>query len=285
MKLLITADWHLRKEVPSCRDDEDWIAYQRNVLDFIADISKEKRASICIVGDIFDKAKEDVEIINLFLNFVKKVDDNIYIIAGNHDLLYHNSLDLEKTSFGIIWKNEKIKPLWKLGVSKHFNEEQMKGEVDKLLFLHDFVYIDKNQSFFNKGFYAYDLFELYPKAQWIFTGDNHYSFVCKKDGKILINPGCITIQTADMINYQPKIFIFDTQTEDVEEIKIPDFGQKFTNIEERKKFDKEIDSFIELLKNKKELSFDFITNLKNSLSEIKDEKLLNFLENFIKELI
>lgn len=285
MKLLITADWHLRKEIPSCRDDEDWIGYQRNVLNFIADTAKEKRASICIVGDIFDKAKEDVEIINLFLNFVKKVDDNIYIIAGNHDLLYHNSLDLDKTSFGIVWKNEKIRPLWKLGYSKHYGEKELKGEVDKLLFLHDFVYNDKNQSFFNKGFYAYDLFELYPKAQWIFTGDNHYSFVCQKGDKILINPGCITIQTADMINYQPKIFIFDTQTEDMEEIKIPDFGQCFVNIEERKNIDDGINSFIELIKDKKELSFDFISNLKNALLKIKDKNLLEFLENFIKELV
>lgn len=284
MRLLITADWHLRKEIPSCRNDYDWIGFQKKVLDFIADVAKEKNSNICIVGDIFDKAKEDAEIVNMFLNFVKKVGDDIYIIAGNHDLLYHNS-DLDKTSFGIIWKNERIQPLWKLGCSKHYGEKELKGKVDKFLFLHDFIYFDKNQSFFNKGFYAYDLFELYPEAKWIFTGDNHYSFVCRKENRILINPGCITIQTMDMVDYKPKIFIFDIETEEVEEILIPNFGQSFNNIEERKNFDKEINSFIELIKTKKELSFDFVSNLKNALLKIEDKDLFEFLENFVKGLI
>ena len=32
MKLIVTADWHLRATRPRCRTDENWIETQRNAL-------------------------------------------------------------------------------------------------------------------------------------------------------------------------------------------------------------------------------------------------------------
>jgi len=284
MRLIITADWHLRKEIPSSRLDLNWLEYQKQVIDFIINETIKKQAKLCIVGDIFDKAKDDVEIINLFLNCIESLDI-VYCIAGNHDLLYHNSLDLDKCSFGVIWKNEKIKPLWELGKAKHYGEEYFVGSNNGIMFLHNFVYKDSKFSFLNRGFYVDDLIKEYPETKWFFVGDNHEGFIYKKNDKFVINPGCVTIQSLDMIEYIPKIVFVDTEEDIVDWIFIPDFGQKFIDFENLKNVNNKIQSFVELIRNKKELSFDFISNMKNEIKKVDDKELIEYLDNFIKELI
>ena len=37
MNVIITADWHLRKDKPRCRLDEDWFGTQKKVIQFIFD--------------------------------------------------------------------------------------------------------------------------------------------------------------------------------------------------------------------------------------------------------
>ena len=54
-RFILTADWHLRATRPRCRIDEDWYATQRNAVKQVKNIALEKKCSVAIVGDIFNK--------------------------------------------------------------------------------------------------------------------------------------------------------------------------------------------------------------------------------------
>lgn len=290
MRLIVTADWHLRKELPSCRNDKDWIEYQGKVIQFILDKAYELKSKLCIVGDIFDKAKDDIVIVNLLLKLVKNYYDegkleNVYVIAGNHDLLYHSSLDLDKTLFGAIYKNQIFKDLSSLGLTKHYGEKDFRGDRNSdIMFLHEFVYNDSSLSFFNKGYSVQELLEEHKSIKWFFVGDNHKGFIYQNKNRYVVNPGCILIQERDMIDYAAGIYFVDTEKEEIKRIEVPDFGSSFVDIQSIKKTESNINSFIELIRDKKEISFDFVSNLKKEMMNIKDKKLYDFLDSFIKDL-
>ena len=55
MKILITADWHVRGERPLCRLDEDWIESQRKTISEIRSVFENNGCDqMWILGDVFD---------------------------------------------------------------------------------------------------------------------------------------------------------------------------------------------------------------------------------------
>ena len=73
MKLLITADWHLRLNIPRCRTDENWLEFQESMVKEIVQIANRKRAILAIIGDIFDIPNVPSYITAMFLLNVLKV--------------------------------------------------------------------------------------------------------------------------------------------------------------------------------------------------------------------
>ena len=100
MRFIACADLHLRQDKPRCRQDEDWLGFQESRLNIIAEYANENDCPIFIAGDLFNKPIVSEEIINMFIDFCKKVNNGVYAIAGNHDLLYHSkNTGRNKTSF------------------------------------------------------------------------------------------------------------------------------------------------------------------------------------------
>lgn len=102
MRLIISADWHIRATRPRCRKDEDWIETQKKALLQLASISEQKNATVMVVGDIFhsnsDTSFECIQMVQKFSDDVS----GMYILAGNHDLPFHNSENLNKSAIGVL---------------------------------------------------------------------------------------------------------------------------------------------------------------------------------------
>ena len=100
-KMIISADWHIRATRPRCRVDNDWLETQRKALRQVLEISLDKGVPIMVVGDIFHSNSDtSFECISM----VQKLADcagGLYILAGNHDLPYHNSENLDKSAIGV----------------------------------------------------------------------------------------------------------------------------------------------------------------------------------------
>ena len=104
MKFVLTADWHLREDLPRCRVDKDWIQVQKNALGQILSICRKKNCNLYVVGDIFHRSSEFrmVRMVQNLADELEKTNLRLYYLAGNHDLKYHSSLNLDSSAIGLL---------------------------------------------------------------------------------------------------------------------------------------------------------------------------------------
>lgn len=284
MRMIITADWHIRNTRPRCRIDEDWIKTQQRALNQIAEICENKNAPLMVVGDIFNSNSDtSFECINM----VQKLADyigGIYILAGNHDLPYHSSENIDKSAIGVLLQSENVFKIE--DYSDEFSAPNFDEERNSMpyMFIHTLTIPSKDKPEFIECETPESLLEKYPTAKWIFTGDYHKNFVYKKDGRYVINPGCLIRQVSDMKDYQCGVYFVDTEKEIIEFIPIID-NEELVNDEyiiRENEREGRIESFVNKLKDVESVSLDFIDNVEKALlvNEI-DEKL----KDCVKELI
>ena len=284
MKLIITADWHIRSTRPRCRIDEDWIKTQQKALNQIAEICENKNAPLMVVGDIFNSNSDtSFECINM----VQKLADyigGIYILAGNHDLPYHSSENIDKSAIGVLLQSENVFKIE--DYSDDFSAPNFDEERNSMpyMFIHTLTIPSKDKPDFIQCETPESLLKKYPTAKWIFTGDYHKNFVYEKDGRYVINSGCLIRQVSDMKDYQCGVYFVDTDKEVIEFISIID-DEELVNDEyiiRQDEREERIENFVNKLKDVESVSLDFIDNVEKALLVNKiDEKL----KHCIKELI
>ena len=284
MRMIITADWHIRNTRPRCRIDEDWIKTQQKALNQIAEICENKNAPLMVVGDIFNSNSDtSFECINMVQKLADRIG-GIYILAGNHDLIYHSSENIDKSAIGVLLQSENVFKIE--DYSDEFSAPNFDEERNSMvyMFIHTLTIPSKDKPDFIQCETPESLLEKYPTAKWIFTGDYHKNFVYEKNDRYVINPGCLIRQVSDMKNYQSGVYFVDTEKEIIEFIPIID-NEELVNDEyiirenEREGI---IESFVNKLKDVESVSLDFIDNVEKALlvNEI-DEKL----KDCVKELI
>ena len=285
MNLIVTADWHLRADRPRCRLDQDWIGHQEYVLGQIANIANNEYADVAIVGDIFDTPKVTQRIEVMFLDFCDKVNGNVFVLAGNHDLPYHSWKNVNNSSFGVIWKSGKVRHLNEIGKAAHFGEEE-EGRDPFFVFKHILCFPDRSSMPPNvNAISAEELVDQYPEAKYIFTGDYHGSFVKDFDGKLVINPGCITRQAADYKDYTPSVIINSDIEQTISWFDLDDGGNNVITDEylrEAENREDRISAFVDSIKVKGEISLDF---KKNVDFELQSSDFNKSLKDIILELM
>ena len=283
MKFICTSDWHIRATRPRCRVDEDWIETQKKTLNQIAEIAEKNQCNVYCVGDVFnsnsDVSFECIKMIQDFSNRLSESELKFGILAGNHDLPYHNSENLNKSAIGVLldsWNIDYIRFIENSVSASNFDEQDNKES--KYVFKHTLVFPDAKSIPPNfDGTTAKELLSEFPKAEWIFTGDYHHSFHYEKNGRHVVNPGCILRQASDMKDYQPGVYLVDTGKNLVEFIPLKDSEKLIDDsyITANDEREERIDSFVSKLKNVKSISLNFTENVENSLSEN------NFSEEFV----
>lgn len=282
MKMIVSADWHLRSQLPRCRKDENWIETQKKMINQVVEHCKKYKSDLFIVGDIFHSHSETtVEVIQLVQNTAKELKKcglSIYILAGNHDLLYHSSENINKSAIGILLKTENIFPI------SSYSDEISAGNFDeetenkKIIFKHILVFPDTKSLPPNvDAITAKELLSQYDNAEWIFTGDMHKNFHYDKNGRHVVNPGCLIREVSDMKDYKNGIYFIDTEKEIVEWLEIKD-DESFIDdsyILKEKEKEERIENFANKLQETKEVSLDFIANVESAMKQNKFSKELN----------
>jgi DNA repair exonuclease SbcCD nuclease subunit len=275
-KIIWTADWHLVADKPRCRIDEDWLGFLDKIMQFIVKTANDKKAILGIGGDLFGRKSPNVPnyIVTMFLKNVLKVKLGTRILAGNHDQPGHNFDYIEKSSFGILdafitgnENNGRLNYIDDLGSWSHFNGE-VKNPNQELQFVHRLVFNNAKSIPPNvQASTAQELLDEYPNAKMILVGDNHGSFVYKKNGRYLINPGSIYRGNASQKEYKPSVYFIDTDKEIIEQIFLPDTDLMVEDeylIEEEEK-ENHIGAFVEKLKKNEAIELDFMKNIEKAL--------------------
>lgn len=241
---ILTADWHIRPDVPVCRTDDYFAAMERKI-DFILDLSKQHECPILIAGDLGNKPLNNgwptwlLEwTINKFLfggNFSRDYR-NVICIPGQHDLPNHR-LDLwMKSGIGVLYAAGAIQLLgpheldsdfifdkfyiqsFPYGESLHHILPDEKLEIPKIAITHQAVLSGK--SVFD-GVQAKELLKKFPEYDLIVSGDNHLAFEEELEGRRLVNPGSMMRNTADQIDHQPRVYLWYSETNEIKAVYLP----------------------------------------------------------------
>lgn len=296
MKIIVTADWHIRATKPRCRIDEDWMETQRNALNQIQKISKEKNAPVMVVGDIFHSNSDtSFECIQLVQSLADELGE-LYILAGNHDLPYHSSENIEKSAIGVLFNSQNIFPISEFFKKWHWNTDEKirysasnfdkwDDENAEMVFKHVLCFPDVKSIPQNvDAITAKELLDEFSNARWIFIGDYHHNFHYEKNGRHVINPGCILRQASDFKDYQCGVYYVDTDKNEIEFIPIID-KERFIDdsyILKQEEREQRIESFVDKLKDTKNISLDFIDNVHKAIQE---NKLESDVVDMIEELL
>ena len=289
MKILITADWHVRGEKPICRTEENWIDSQRKTISEIRSaFVLNKCDQIWILGDLFDSPRCSTEAVNMLIDELKKFPyDSVKILCGNHDLKDHNYENLEGCSIGTVLKffdtipcRFSISPL-KISANA-FGLDDEKSDA-QIICTHQLTFPDeKSRPVENCGVLAQDLLDKWRNAEIIFTGDYHHGYIYKEtettpfmvvaSGRYVVTPGCINIQKADELDYKPFVVIWDVQdsTETkFEKIYLDPQIENCTrdHIEEREKNESMLSEVVETIKGGTEITLDFDSNLEEQVKK------------------
>ena len=299
MKGIITADLHLRADRPRCRLDEDWMETQRKACESVARIAVDKGADIFIIGDIFNSPRVPPEIVSLFItSFLEMEKQELYvrILAGNHDLPYHNWNNVNQSSFGILWSmvTGYTSMMYTIETYSfaHFGETIIeKNNMDEsILFLHQLVFPSEKSKPPNvDAIIASELLKQYPIYKWIFVGDYHSSYHYEENGRHVVNPGCLIRQRADLADYQPEVAYVDTDKGIVEWIEIEDKASLVTDEYLRKEEERNdrIEAFVESLEKSSQISLSFIDNLNERIAENWgeiEEEAINIIDEIKEEV-
>ena len=288
MRFICTADWHIRATRPRCRIDEDWIQTQRQALAQIVKISKEKKAPVMVVGDLFHSNSDvSFECIQMVQQMADELGE-LYILAGNHDLPYHSSENIEKSAIGVLLNSSRIFNIKtftdseKISASNFDEDDDLNAEI---VFKHTLVFPDAKSIPPNcDGTTAKELLEEFPNAEWIFTGDYHHNFHYEKNGRHVVNSGCLLRQASDFKDYQCGVYFVDTDKNIVEFIPIIDSEQLIDDsyILQENEREERIDNFVQKLKDTESVSLDFLANVENAL---QNNNLDSELKKVVEELL
>ena len=246
--LILTSDWHLREDTPTCFIG-DWHQEQWKAVEFVRDLQAKYKCPVIHAGDLFHHWKPSPSLISLALWFLP---EQFYTIYGQHDLPQH-SWDLRsKSGLHTLEVAGKIKVL----PFTHYGQEPNKGlEMlftdfwrNKILVWHYMTYITPPFPGATGG-NAQAILRKYPQYDLIVTGDNHQSFSTEYEGRLLVNPGNLTRQVADQINFQPRVALWYAETNSIEWVNIPieKGGITREHIEVKQQRDSRIDAFISKL--------------------------------------
>ena len=191
---ILCSDMHFREDTPVC-----WIGdFQKEQWTAVEFISKLQEKYDCIVihaGDLFDHWKPSPWLLSRAIEMLPR---KFYSIYGQHDLPQHN-LELDcKSGLNTLRQAGVVKYLERY----HYGQEDITIPSIRsfngrdILVWHHLTYMTAPFPGATGG-NAISILKKYPQFDLIVTGDNHESFWTEYQGRILVNPGCMTRQTAD----------------------------------------------------------------------------------------
>jgi DNA repair exonuclease SbcCD nuclease subunit len=225
-KLILSADWHLRDDIPQCRRRDEYLAAQERKLKFIHDLCKENEATLLIAGDVFDSWKPSPWLISLALRYIP---EGTVVVPGQHDLPAHNLQELGKTGLQTLAEAGRVYVL--SGGFRHVLERSstVLGSVYGYAYGEQAENAPKETKYPQNGLkiLMWHRLACWKSPSWpgakmdkagailgefdsydlILTGDNHLQFhVRTTTGEHLVNPGSLMRMTSDQAEFEPAVF-------------------------------------------------------------------------------
>ena len=293
------SDIHLSSKAPIWRTNEpDWFEAMKRPLQELHKLKIKYNCPIFCAGDIFDQWNSSAELINFAL---ENLPNDIYAIAGQHDLPLHNLENIKQSAYWTLVKAGKIiniekdfsikLPQYKIKLygfpfNVKFKKCHDKEEGYKhIAIIHNYYWI-KGKSY-KKALESDRIFnnkEIFTSYDIVIIGDNHKSFKVKYKSAMhkttIFNCGGFMRRKSDEINHKPQVGLIYNNGE-IEPYTLDTSLDKFLNIDikdnkEEEKFD--MTRFIKELENLDYKIFDFREAIEIYLKK-------NKINKYIKQII
>jgi len=248
--LIICSDMHLREDTPTCWTG-DFQAEQWKALDFIKALQEVNSCPVIHAGDLCHQWKASPWLLRMAM---KHLPNNFFSIYGQHDLPSHNWDLRDKSGIAALEQAKSLKVLSTCHYGQIPSNESLLLPVGgslkhakKILVWHHMTYIQPPFPGASGG-QAESILRKYP-YDLIICGDNHQSFSTEYQGRLLVNPGCMTRQTADQINFQPRVALWYAETNTIEWVNLPIQENVISreHLEVKEQRNERIDAFISKL--------------------------------------
>lgn len=110
---------------------------------------------------------------------------------------------------------------------------------------------------------AVAILKKYSDYDLILTGDNHKAFTETYEGRLLVNPGSLTRQSAEQIAFTPRAYLYFAESNTVEAVLLPIEKEAVSrsHIEKNEQRSERIDAFIDKLEGEWQAGMSFESNL------------------------
>jgi len=294
MKLLICPDFHLTEKAPEKRID-DFAETSLNKLNFVYKTAVKNNVDVVLQsGDFTNEPTMSYKFLIKLIKCINKYDMTTVTIHGQHSLRYRtrgntvldaieyscpNLFILDDTFMG----RNNIR-IYGVGYGGEIPKPK-KDNKFSILLIHKMIVGSKKiwegqtNITWAKNFLMKNEFDL------IVSGDNHAQFMCDiNERQFLFNCGTLLRNESDMVDYQPHLILFNTQTLKYKKILVPiksfDEVFKVDEINKGKNNDKEMEEFIKGIRNYKNTTLKFKKNL---LEYLKENNIEDEIKNVFKE--
>jgi hypothetical protein len=156
----------------------------------------------------------------------------------------------------------------------------------RVLVIHNFVWDGKNLPWkdCNKTT-AEELLDKYPDCDLILTGDHHKGFIYKKGSRLLVNPGCFTVQSAGYMDYDPKVYLWYANDNNVYPVDVPNNKKMITreHLDIQQDRENKLEQFVQNVK--KEWKEHFGNNMDDPKKFLEQYFMKNQIEKQIQQII
>ena len=253
---ILTADWHLREDQPTCRTDDYQMAQWKKV-EFIRHLQMEYDCPVFHAGDLFEYWKPSP---NLLSKTILTLPAKFCTIYGNHDLPQHNMDLAYKSGIHTLATGGHLEVLDYC----HWGCTPVPAAAKiPVLMWHVMTYQGKKPWPGCVDPMAAKLLRKYPQYDLILTGHNHQSFTEEYEGRLLVNPGSLTRHKADQIGHEPCVYFWYAKDNKAIPVPLPIEQDVISreHIEHTKERDGRIDAFISKLDDDWEAAVSFEENL------------------------
>lgn len=260
---ILTGDWHLRETQPIARTDDFWTA-QWDKVQQIKNLQEKHGCPVWMAGDLFHHWKPSPY---LLTETIGRLPARMSAVAGNHDLPQHNMDLIHKSGLQTLVRAGALD----LVETAHWGQEPFDGtflipgvvDTKEVLIWHVMTFVGELPWPGCTDLNARQILEKYPQFALILTGHNHNTFVKELDGRLLVNPGSITRQTAAQVDHKPCVFLWYAEDNAVEQVFLKTTPGVISreHLERVEKRDARITAFVERLTGSWKSTVSFEDNL------------------------
>lgn len=224
LRYLACGDLHITNDRPRYRTD-DYLETCINKFTWHVSKANELDARLIIAGDLLDSNRVPVYVINLLIEILMDCCYTPYVIAGQHDMRYHQK-NLQRTLIYNMHLSGTIKLLQDYGeggvTGVGFGSE-IPEEGNDILLIHKCVTPSDPPFFLPDAVKAADLARMHPQFKVIVSGDYHVPFVYNDDdlGTIVVNCGTMMRNKKDMQEHKPVANLIAIEDRSVKVTQIP----------------------------------------------------------------